>query len=63
MSQWEHPDSSRQVASKDYDSMLPQSGADVNQDNRSSELEKCMGCGGWGVGLVQMWGYCNHCTR
>ncbi|KAK4581201.1 hypothetical protein RGQ29_024755 [Quercus rubra] len=63
VSQWEHPDSSRQVASKDYDSMLPQSGADVNQDDRSSELEKCMGCGGWGVGLVQMWGYCNHCTR
>ncbi|GFS37608.1 WW domain-containing protein [Actinidia rufa] len=22
-----------------------------------------MGCGGWGVGLVQLWGYCNHCTR
>ncbi|XP_050245113.1 uncharacterized protein LOC126693244 isoform X1 [Quercus robur] len=63
VSQWEHPDSSRQVASKDYDSMLPQSGADVNQSDRSSELEKCMGCGGWGVGLVQMWGYCNHCTR
>ncbi|KAK9987019.1 hypothetical protein SO802_031970 [Lithocarpus litseifolius] len=63
VSQWEHPDSSRQVASKDYDSMLPQRGVDVNQDDRSSELEKCMGCGGWGVGLVQMWGYCNHCTR
>ncbi|XP_075638879.1 uncharacterized protein LOC142610824 [Castanea sativa] len=63
VSQWEHPDSSQQVTSKDYDSMLPRSGADVNQDNRSSELEKCMECGGWGVGLVQMWGYCNHCTR
>ncbi|KAK9951327.1 hypothetical protein M0R45_006781 [Rubus argutus] len=25
--------------------------------------KRCMGCGGWGVGLVQMWGYCNHCTR
>ncbi|KAI3894944.1 hypothetical protein MKW92_009150 [Papaver armeniacum] len=24
---------------------------------------KCMGCGGWGLGLVQAWGYCNHCTR
>ncbi|KAF3970496.1 hypothetical protein CMV_005827 [Castanea mollissima] len=63
VSQWEHPDSSQQVTSKDYDSMLPRSGADVNQDDRSSELEKCMECGGWGVGLVQMWGYCNHCTR
>lgn len=26
-------------------------------------LNKCMGCGGWGVGLVQSWGYCVHCTR
>ncbi|XP_029129934.1 polyglutamine-binding protein 1 [Cajanus cajan] len=22
-----------------------------------------MQCGGWGVGLVQAWGHCNHCTR
>lgn len=34
-----------------------------NQDDRSAMLKRCMGCGGWGVGLVQMWGYCNHCTR
>ncbi|KAH7423653.1 hypothetical protein KP509_12G066600 [Ceratopteris richardii] len=25
--------------------------------------ERCAGCGGWGLGLVQAWGYCNHCTR
>lgn len=24
---------------------------------------RCAGCGGWGLGLVQSWGYCNHCTR
>lgn len=31
--------------------------------DQSSEQNKCMGCGGWGLGLVQTWGYCNHCTR
>ncbi|XP_050939911.1 uncharacterized protein LOC103486911 isoform X3 [Cucumis melo] len=31
--------------------------------DQSSEQNKCMGCGGWGLGLVQAWGYCNHCTR
>ncbi|GMY19781.1 polyglutamine-binding protein 1, partial [Fagus crenata] len=77
VSQWKHPDSSLQVVSQDCDSMVPRSGADVNLDDQYctgnaansiwndqlSELTKCMGCGGWGVGLVQMWGYCNHCTR
>ncbi|TVU36059.1 hypothetical protein EJB05_17971 [Eragrostis curvula] len=29
----------------------------------NSQMQRCMGCGGWGVGLVQQWGYCNHCTR
>ncbi|MCI86804.1 WW domain-containing, partial [Trifolium medium] len=32
-------------------------------DDQSSSSPRCMGCGGWGVGLVQSWGYCNHCTR
>ncbi|XP_024518714.1 uncharacterized protein LOC112341923 isoform X1 [Selaginella moellendorffii] len=27
------------------------------------KMKKCTGCGGWGVGLVQAWNYCNHCTR
>ncbi|XP_038906174.1 uncharacterized protein LOC120092051 isoform X2 [Benincasa hispida] len=31
--------------------------------DQSSEQNKCMGCCGWGLGLVQAWGYCNHCTR
>ncbi|CAA6665383.1 unnamed protein product [Spirodela intermedia] len=30
---------------------------------RVSPSQKCKGCGGWGVDLVQQWGYCNHCTR
>ncbi|KAI5056442.1 hypothetical protein GOP47_0028260 [Adiantum capillus-veneris] len=27
-----------------------------------SMSKRCAGCGGWGLGLVQSWGYCNHCT-
>ncbi|KAG0459705.1 hypothetical protein HPP92_022833 [Vanilla planifolia] len=26
-------------------------------------FRRCMGCGGWGLGVVKAWGYCNHCTR
>jgi polyglutamine-binding protein 1 len=29
----------------------------------NSQMQRCLGCGGWGVGLVQQSGYCNHCTR
>nr|XP_024386670.1 uncharacterized protein LOC112287660 isoform X2 [Physcomitrium patens] len=28
-----------------------------------SKFKKCLGCQGWGRGLVQAWNYCNHCTR
>lgn len=28
-----------------------------------SKFKKCLGCTGWGRGLVQAWDYCNHCTR
>jgi len=28
-----------------------------------SKFKKCLGCQGWGRGLVQAWDYCNHCTR
>uniref|UniRef100_A0ACD5XF20 Uncharacterized protein n=1 Tax=Avena sativa TaxID=4498 RepID=A0ACD5XF20_AVESA len=34
-----------------------------NADIWNSHMQRCSGCGGWGVGLVQPWGYCNHCTR
>ncbi|XP_014514287.1 uncharacterized protein LOC106772409 isoform X2 [Vigna radiata var. radiata] len=50
VSQWERPNLAHEVSVGDgYD--------------QSSNLPRCMGCGGWGVGLVQAWGYCNHCTR
>lgn len=34
-----------------------------NADLWNPHVQRCLGCGGWGVGLVQPWGYCNHCTR
>lgn len=27
-----------------------------NTGDHSSTFSKCMGCGGWGLGLVQSWG-------
>jgi polyglutamine-binding protein 1 len=29
----------------------------------NSQMQRCLGCGGWGLGLVQQSGYCNHCMR
>ncbi|KAK7355279.1 hypothetical protein VNO80_14532 [Phaseolus coccineus] len=50
VSQWQRPNLAHKVLVGDgYD--------------ESSNLARCTGCGGWGVGLVQAWGYCNHCTR
>uniref|UniRef100_A0ACD5XGS7 Uncharacterized protein n=1 Tax=Avena sativa TaxID=4498 RepID=A0ACD5XGS7_AVESA len=50
--------------------VVPQVSTDVavqptsqNADIWNSHMQRCSGCGGWGVGLVQPWGYCNHCTR
>ncbi|KAL5221080.1 hypothetical protein ABZP36_025793 [Zizania latifolia] len=37
--------------------------ATQNTDIWNPQMQRCLGCGGWGVGLVQPWGYCNHCTR
>ncbi|KAL5227037.1 hypothetical protein ABZP36_015302 [Zizania latifolia] len=34
-----------------------------NTDIWNPQMQRCLGCGGWGVGLVQPWGYCDHCTR
>ncbi|GAU34358.1 hypothetical protein TSUD_20650 [Trifolium subterraneum] len=53
VSQWVHPNSAQKVVSDQL----------THVDDQSSNLPRCMGCGGWGVGLVQSWGYCNHCTR
>ncbi|XP_038698119.1 uncharacterized protein LOC119995688 [Tripterygium wilfordii] len=63
VSQWEHPNSSQQAGSAHSDSQVSGSSTNGSFVHPLTELQKCMGCGGWGVGLVQMWGYCNHCTR
>ncbi|WOK92508.1 hypothetical protein Cni_G01199 [Canna indica] len=58
VSQWERPISSSHgnLQSSKYEPSR-------TSDSESNRVKKCMGCGGWGVGLVQPWGYCNHCTR
>ncbi|KAL9240042.1 hypothetical protein vseg_014305 [Gypsophila vaccaria] len=62
LSQWERPHVLQQVASEPV-----QSATSNNHDGiwaeQCSQFERCLNCGGWGVGLVQAWGYCNHCTR
>lgn len=50
VSQWEHP-----CTSNEFRHQI--------QGAKSCTSKKCLGCGGWGLGLVQSWGYCNHCTR
>ncbi|RWR94851.1 WW domain-containing protein [Cinnamomum micranthum f. kanehirae] len=62
-SQWEHPNSLQNVASECVDRIVPGDDAASNESYQSSMMKRCMGCGGWGRGLVQEWGYCNHCTR
>uniref|UniRef100_A0A6M2EMP8 Polyglutamine-binding protein 1 n=1 Tax=Populus davidiana TaxID=266767 RepID=A0A6M2EMP8_9ROSI len=62
VSQWQHPKSS-QLASQHSHISYSGNASSGNQDNRSSEPKKCIECGGWGLGVVQTWGYCNHCTR
>lgn len=63
MSQWEQPESSHQVALHNYDDKVSGNAANENQGDQFSVFKKCIGCGGWGMSLVQTWGYCNHCTR
>lgn len=55
VTQWEHPQLVNQV--------VPQFAHLVAATHGPNYMNKCMGCGGWGVSLVQAWGYCNHCTR
>lgn len=59
VSTWECPGKSQP-----NDSQYVESAAANDSPNIDTlMLNKCMGCGGWGVGLVQSWGYCIHCTR
>ncbi|KAK7278989.1 hypothetical protein RJT34_24030 [Clitoria ternatea] len=57
ISQWQRPNLAQEVVSNHPDMSV---GGGYDQ---SSNLQRCLGCGGWGVDLVQAWGYCNHCTR
>ncbi|PRQ45719.1 putative WW domain-containing protein [Rosa chinensis] len=63
VSQWKHPDSSQQAASRHFVHWDEQSSELQVEKDQLSKQKRCMGCGGWGVGLVQTWEYCNHCTR
>ncbi|XP_042048028.1 uncharacterized protein LOC121794092 isoform X2 [Salvia splendens] len=63
VSQWEHPGAQQQVAPQCYEMMVSPYAMVGNLEDKASPFPRCLGCGGWGVGLVQSWGYCNHCTR
>ncbi|PIN16997.1 hypothetical protein CDL12_10351 [Handroanthus impetiginosus] len=63
VSQWEHPDAQPQGTPQPYDRVVSQGTMAGNLGDQPSTFPRCMGCGGWGLGLVQSWGYCNHCTR
>ncbi|KAJ1689649.1 hypothetical protein LUZ63_013804 [Rhynchospora breviuscula] len=58
ISQWEHPNSTQESASTQVVSGVMGTG-----DGLQAQMPRCLGCGGWGLGLVQSSGYCNHCTR
>ncbi|EPS72040.1 hypothetical protein M569_02718 [Genlisea aurea] len=49
-SQWEHPSQKQQQQHHHH-------------DGGTGLRTRCKGCGGWGLGLIQAWGYCKHCTR
>nr|CAD1833608.1 unnamed protein product [Ananas comosus var. bracteatus] len=61
--QWEPPHATAQVISSNALSNTAQREANVTVYLEQTHLKRCLGCGGWGLGLVQSWGYCNHCTR
>ncbi|XP_047982171.1 uncharacterized protein LOC125223193 [Salvia hispanica] len=63
VSQWEHPGAQQQAAPQHYEMMVSPNAMGGNSEDKASPFPRCLGCGGWGVGLVQSWGYCNHCTR
>ncbi|XP_051151029.1 uncharacterized protein LOC127265320 [Andrographis paniculata] len=59
VSQWEHPGAQHRIIPQSYGGTTAY---DALHGNPSS-FPRCLGCGGWGLGLVQSWGYCCHCTR
>ncbi|XP_059280252.1 uncharacterized protein LOC132034050 [Lycium ferocissimum] len=63
VSQWEHPSKPQQVAIHHHDRAVASNATNVTWVDQASTIQRCIECGGWGVGLVQSWGYCKHCTR
>lgn len=63
VSQWVHPSKPQQVATQHHDTAVSSNATIVTWGNQASTFQRCIECGGWGVGLVQSWGYCKHCTR
>ncbi|KAK4340990.1 hypothetical protein RND71_039491 [Anisodus tanguticus] len=63
VSQWEHPSKPQQVAIQRHDRAVASNATNVTWVDQASTYQRCIECGGWGVGLVQSWGYCKHCTR
>ncbi|CAA7017977.1 unnamed protein product [Microthlaspi erraticum] len=64
VSQWEAPRSLQKPATTNIaNNAVTQDTASVKSEHTPSQLPRCSGCGGWGVDLVQSWGYCVHCTR
>ncbi|KAK1407696.1 hypothetical protein QVD17_39318 [Tagetes erecta] len=63
VSQWEHPSSSQKSTFGQQVNIDSRNVANPKPSDHSLEQNKCSGCGGWGLGLVQSWGYCCHCTR
>ncbi|XP_055834706.1 uncharacterized protein LOC129903226 [Solanum dulcamara] len=63
VSQWEHPSKPQQVAIQHCDRAVTNNATNVTRVDQASTFQRCIECGGWGVGLVQSWGYCKHCTR
>ncbi|KAL6839977.1 hypothetical protein ACP4OV_029787 [Aristida adscensionis] len=61
--QWEPPTSVNAGVTPHAPTNAAVEPAAQNADIWNSQMQRCLGCGGWGVGLVQQWGYCNHCTR
>ncbi|KAH1047179.1 hypothetical protein J1N35_037963 [Gossypium stocksii] len=55
ISQWECPDVLKPFASQHPGSRVSESTVNENSTLWSSNLDKCYGCGGWGVSPVQAW--------
>lgn len=60
--QWERPSSVNEAIPRQAD-RIGAGNEPTGTGDADQSYPRCMGCGGWGLGLVKDWGYCNHCTR